>query len=104
MNVPIDDWRNKAGTADRACSCGSWKDHWLKFSGKPWPLHCSKDGCSGSADVGAHIVNPALGKHEYIAPLCLGCNSHLSALPHIFSLRGGITLVPANKAETCDKP
>ena len=27
-------WKNKVGTAERACKCGSWKNHWIKFSGK----------------------------------------------------------------------
>ena len=22
-------WKNKVGTADRACKCGSWKNHWI---------------------------------------------------------------------------
>ena len=34
-------WKNKVGTADRACKCGSWKNHWIKFSDKAWPAKCS---------------------------------------------------------------
>lgn len=50
-------WKNKVGTADRACKCGSWKNHWIKFSGKEWPAKCSVVGCNNSATVGAHVYN-----------------------------------------------
>lgn len=30
MSVPCDGWKNKNGTSERSCKCGSWKTHWEK--------------------------------------------------------------------------
>lgn len=34
MTVTCNGWKNKAGTQDRKCKCGSWKQHWINNSGK----------------------------------------------------------------------
>ena len=44
-DLPCNNWANKKGTSGRSCSCGSWKDHWLKNSGLNWPAACSVSGC-----------------------------------------------------------
>lgn len=44
--------KNKGGTKDRECSCGSWKKHWENFSGQTWPEKCVVDGCNNEAAVG----------------------------------------------------
>lgn len=100
MSLPIDGWKNKRGTSIRSCKCGSWKQHWINGSKKAWPKYCCVAGCTGTAEVGAHVYNTSSDVHgEYIVPACKGCN----ALTDEFSLKGGITLVPANKQKTCEQ-
>ena len=91
-------WKNKVGTADRACKCGSWKNHWIKFSDKAWPAKCSVEGCNNSATVGAHVYNKNVSG-EKIIPACDSCNKRTDH----FSLKYGVTLVSANKSERCEK-
>lgn len=93
--------KNINGTSTNTCSCGSWLEHWKKFSGQSIPTYCSEKSCTKKDLVGAHVQKSgAYDSNWYIVPLC---NSH--------NLSGGeleildsITLVSANKAETCDKP
>ena len=91
-------WKNKKGTGGRSCKCGSWKNHWLNFSKKSWPATCSVADCNNSATLGAHIFNSNV-PDEYIVPICDRCNK----LGSEFNLKGGITLVPANRTKTCEK-
>lgn len=100
MSLPTAGWKNKGGTSVRKCKCGSWKDHWLRLAKKSWPTGCSVVNCSGSAELGAHVVNPKSDK-EWIVPFCKTCNG--KATDETFTLINGITLVPANQAETCAK-
>lgn len=30
MGLTCKGWKNKNGTSERNCKCGSWKDHWIK--------------------------------------------------------------------------
>lgn len=98
MGITADGWKNKEGTGIRSCNCGSWKQHWINYSGEPWPSECSVKGCTNTATLGAHIINSNVSG-EKIVPACDSCNK----LSGEFSLKGGITLVSANKSETCDK-
>lgn len=98
MGVTCDGWKNKKGTGVRSCNCGSWKQHWINSSGKTWPSECSVKGCTNKATLGAHIINSNVSG-EKIVPACDSCNK----LTGEFSLKGGITVVSANKSETCDK-
>lgn len=98
MGITAIGWRNKGGTGGRACSCGTWKQHWLNYSGKAWPASCSVNGCSNPATLGGHITNPSVDG-EKIVPMCASCNSSPSA----FNLKVGVSLPSANKSETCDK-
>lgn len=96
MSLTAFNWKNKGGTGKRTCKCGSWKNHWLKFSKKPWPSQCSVYGCTNPPTLGAHIINTnVIG--EKIVPMCESCNK----LSGVFDLKGGITLVEANVANTC---
>ncbi len=89
---------NKNGTADRRCICGTWKQHWINFSGKEWPAKCTVKGCDHKATLGAHITKKGENK-EYIIPACEGCNQSSSA----FQLKREDYLVSANQSETCGK-
>ena len=91
-------WKNKIGTSERNCKCGSWKQHWINFSGQKWPASCSVTGCYNTPTLGAHIYNNAVSG-EKIVPMCDICNK----LTGSFGLKGGVALVSANKEETCEK-
>lgn len=91
-------WKNKNGTGIRSCSCGTWKQHWINFSGKSWPELCSVSGCTNKPTLGAHVINAEVSG-EKIVPMCALCNSITS----YFDLKDGVKLVNANKSETCEK-
>lgn len=96
MAVTAKGWKNKKGTSNRSCGCGSWKQHWINCSGKNWPGICSVDGCFNVATLGAHIINNDVSG-EYIVPACDSCNKKDGE----FDLKGKITLISANKQNTC---
>lgn len=98
MDIPATGWKNKVGTADRECKCGTWKAHWIKFAKKSWPDTCSVKGCSSAPTLGAHVINPEV-TGERIVPMCDSCNK----LSGVFVLKELITLPSANKSATCDK-
>lgn len=98
MSITANGWKNKEGTGTRSCKCGSWKNHWINNSGKAWPAKCSVASCNNAATLGAHIINPDVAG-EYIVPACDSCNK----LNVEFDLKGGITLISANKQKTCEQ-
>ncbi|MPQ49063.1 hypothetical protein GCQ56_18855 [Marinifilum sp. N1E240] len=98
MTITANNWKNKKGTADRNCNCGSWKQHWINNSSKSWPSECSIYNCNNTATLGAHVINSNVSG-EKIIPSCATCNK----LEGEFSLKGGVTVVSANKSETCEK-
>lgn len=91
-------WRNKNGTSERSCRCGSWKQHWINYSGTAWPRKCSVQGCYNSATLGAHICKLGEAK-EYIVPMCDQCNLRTDS----FAIDNYTVLVSANKNETCNR-
>jgi hypothetical protein len=98
MNITATGWKNKGGTGGRSCGCGTWAQHWINGSGKSWPAECSVLYCSSQATLGAHVINPSV-TGEKIVPACGSCNRAKGT----FDLKGGITLVSADQAETCDR-
>jgi hypothetical protein len=99
-DLPDTGWKNKGGTADRSCKCGSWKQHWLNFSGQPWPEKCSVDGCDKKAEDGGHLYNSLSDSMaEVIVPLCKDCNNPENRA--VMALKPGVVKVPANQSETC---
>ena len=95
---PTKDWKNKKGTGDRICKCGSWKNHWINYSGQSWPIYCSCKDCYNKATLGAHLINDFVNG-EFIVPLCNECNSRNDA----FELKVGTIIVSANRSKTCDR-
>lgn len=91
-------WKNKSGTGNRSCKCGSWEQHWINYSRKGWPDVCSVAGCNNAATLGAHIFNSNV-HGEFIIPACASCNK----LTGKFNLKAEATLVSANKQETCER-
>ena len=89
---------NVKGTAERACSCGSWKNHWVKVSKKEWPVFCSESACLNEAEVGAHVCIER-GGQTYIIPLC---HEHNMVDGPIDILEDTV-MVSANVSETCGR-
>lgn len=89
-------WKNKKGTGNRSCNCGTWKNHWINKSGKSWPSTCSIASCNNTPTLGAHVINSSVSG-EKIVPACDSCNK----LGGQFNLKAGVTLVSANKLQTC---
>lgn len=98
MALTILMWKNKGGTGDRNCKCGSWKQHWLNYSGQRWPKECAVLGCKQEPTLGAHVISFAK-KGERIVPMCASCNKRKDS----FNLKQGIKDVSANRSETCEK-
>jgi len=99
MGLPATGWKNKKGTGVRDCKCGTWKKHWIKFSGKAWPDLCSVVGCDEKPILCAHVINSNVSG-EKIVPMCDSCNKRVDT----FSLRPNVYIVSANTADTCEKP
>ena len=91
-------WKNKKGTGDRNCKCGSWKNHWINFSGKPWPSECCVNNCKEKPTLGAHVFHPEISG-ERIVPMCTQCNK----IEVTFGLKSNTILVSANTSSTCDR-
>lgn len=95
-----DSWSNVSGTSNRSpsCNCGTWKNHWVKYSGSStWPRHCSIDGCYNAAEVGGHMSRN--GGNEYIVPICNSCNSKNTKM----TIKMDTFIAVANQKETCNK-
>ena len=91
-------FKNKKGTSDRDCKCGSWKNHWNNYSGTLWPNKCCVYGCENKATLGAHVINGE-DRSETIVPMCDGCNK----VEETFYLKNGTVGVSANVADTCGR-
>jgi hypothetical protein len=89
-------WSNKKETINTKCNCGTWKQHWLNYSGQSWPQICSVQGCLEYPTHGAHIINQYVTGTK-IVPVCSSCNSLNTA----FDLDGDVILVSANASNTC---
>jgi hypothetical protein len=98
MGLPVKNWKNKKGTGERKCRCGSWKDHWINISGKEWPALCSVADCKETPTLGAHVINTK-DLNEKIVPMCDSCNK----INESFALKSDVVIVSANTAETCEK-
>ena len=97
--------KNENGTSKRpVCTCGSWLNHWEKFSQKK-QRKCSIENCNELTYSGAHVTRPnakneKYKNHSYILPMC---NSHNNLQGKILSTKENCTFVWANIKETCDK-
>jgi hypothetical protein len=90
---------NIEGSSDEQCSCGSWLDHWEKFSGQSLPLTCAEMRCTKKPTKGAHVQKSG-SNSWYIAPLC---DDHNSLRGQSLEMKFSVRLAPANKSVTCDK-
>lgn len=100
MSISTEGWSNKGCTSGRWCRCGTWKQHWVTETKKPWPIKCSVYGCNGIAEHGGHLVNKD-EDGEWIAPICASCNGR--SPKDVFSLKPDTPLYSANVSRTCGK-
>lgn len=92
---------NVNGTSERTCGCGSWLNHWVKYSKQPIPGYCSEKSCLKKPEVGAHVqLDGSLDRAWYIVPLCAEHNRQTGGS---LNLGDSVQLVPANVAATCAK-
>lgn len=91
-------WKNKKGTGERSCRCGSWMQHWIKYFDQDWPKTCSVVGCYQRPTLGAHVYNSEVSG-EFIVPMCDACNKKAGE----FSLKESTKFAPANKQKTCEQ-
>lgn len=91
-------FKNVSGTGDRSCGCGSWKDHWIKFSGAHWG-ECQSGACRNAATVGAHVIIVGGDGTHKILPLCDAHNRSAE----VQTVWQNAVLVSANVSQTCGK-
>lgn len=88
---------NIGNKIEELCGCGSWLDHWIKFSDEEIH-HCQASACKDPVKYGVHVQKA--GSHDrswYIVPLC---ETHSQSTYHV-DLIVGTQLVPADLSETC---
>jgi hypothetical protein len=91
--------KNINGTSQSSCSCGSWLDHWEKFSGQALPTFCSEEKCMKKPVVGAHVQkDDSDDKGWYIVPLC---KTHNGETGKSLIISDFIIFVSANVSKTC---
>jgi hypothetical protein len=92
---------NINGTSDNTCKCGSWLEHWKKFSGQAVPSFCPVEGCLGQSLLGAHVQkDSSYDRNWYIVPLCTKCNTMTGKS---LKYNDVYKLVSANVSETCGR-
>ena len=98
---------NVDGTSTRKCVCtvapNTWRGHWTRGTGLPWPLKCSKSGCAQIAQYGAHVNHygsdqkPTDNRVVWIVPFCPGCNKISSV--YLIELKDKVVLCGAAKVD-----
>jgi hypothetical protein len=92
--------RNINGTSDNTCKCGSWLQHWEKFSGQD-VTYCPVGGCLEKVAVGAHVQKDSnTDSSWYIFPLC---KKHNGETGKTLNVSDAYKLVSANVSKTCGK-
>jgi len=90
--------KNINGTSASTCKCGSWLDHWKKFSGQA-VTYCIVENCYERAEVGAHVQKDSTSDSSwYILPLC---KKHNGETGKALNVSDSYKLVSANVRETC---
>ena len=89
------------GARANSCSCGSWFEHWKKYSGEPLSIFCAVLDCIQKPEVGSHVQKEDTDDSgSYIVPLCRAHNDRYWSSYYITE---AVTLVSANVDRTCGK-
>jgi hypothetical protein len=90
---------NINGTSYNTCKCGTWLNHWKRFSRQAVPVYCPEATCIKKPEVGAHVQkDSSTNRSWYIIPLC---SEHNSKTGRSLDIGDGTTLVSANVSQTC---
>ncbi len=93
--------KNINGTSDNTCKCGTWLDHWKKFSGQSLPSYCPESACLQKPEVGAHVQKDgSTDTSWYIVPLC---KKHNGETGKSLDIGDSVKLASANVSATCGK-
>ena len=88
---------NISNKIEDTCNCGSWLEHWYKFSNEKIN-HCQASACTEPVKYGAHVQKAdSHDRNWYIVPLC---KSHSKSTYHV-DLIAGTQLVSVDLTETC---
>lgn len=90
--------KNLKGTSDKKCNCGSWLEHWERFTNSKTTT-CSVLGCFSNNIVGGHVQKVGPDNTHYIIPLCQSHN--MSSDEMVVS--SFLSFASANKSLTCEK-
>jgi hypothetical protein len=91
--------KNINGTSQNTCKCGSWLDHWKKFSHQSISQYCSEKTCIKKPEVGAHVQKDnSTDAGWYIVPFC---NTHNGETNESLEIVDSVALVSANVSVTC---
>jgi len=89
------------GTSGNKCGCGSWLDHWKKFSRLALPTYCAEQRCLKRPEVGAHVQKDStMDRAWYIIPVCSTHNAKAVEM----DINDSAVLVSANVSQTCGLP
>jgi hypothetical protein len=93
--------KNINGTSENTCKCGSWLEHWKKFSYQVLPATCPEMTCYGNPEVGAHVQKDDPDDSTwYIVPLC---KTHNAQTGTALTISDRVALVSANVSKTCGR-
>ncbi len=88
-----------SGTRAKSCTCGSWLEHWKKYSDEPLSIFCAVLDCIQKPEVGSHVrKDGADDTDRYIVPLCRAHNDRYWSSYYITDT---VTLVSADVDRTC---
>ena len=92
--------KNINGISRNTCTCGSWLDHWKKFSHQSI-TYCAVNTCVQKDIVGALVQrDDPKDNGWYVIPLC---KKHSDAKGQSLEVGVVYRIVTANVAETCGK-
>ncbi len=91
---------NINGTSQDACPCGSWLEHWKKFS-RQQITYCAVSTCVKKDIVGVLVQrDDPTDRNWYVIPLC---KTHSGEKGKALEVGIVYQLVSADTAETCGK-
>ncbi len=94
--------RNINGADASDPHCGTWLQHWLRYSRQPLPRFCVEAECPRHPTTGALVQKEDAGDDGwYVVPLC---EVHSALKGQSLMLARHATLVTADVQKTCDRP
>ena len=84
-----------------SCNCGSWLEHWKRYSFQPLSIFCAVLDCVQKPEVGALVQKDGSDDNGwYTVPLCNAHNNQYGASSYISE---NVQLVSVNVARTCGR-